>query len=432
VSRSSARPAGSSGPSPRVLLLLSSSSYRADAFLQAAEAARVDVVVGSDHEPALGDLVPDGALRVSFDRVEESVEVIVERARARPFDAVVAAEDPGALLAAAASRALGLPHNPIAAVRAARDKLRTRERLDEAGIPNPRWRALHPDRDVERVARSLRFPVVVKPRSLSAGQGVIRADDPAAFVEAARRAAAIVARADPARTAGIEGPPLLVEEYVPGQEVAVEALLDDGALHLLALFDKPDPMEGPFFDETLLVTPSRKPRELRERIESTVERAADALGLRHGPLHAELRVSEGAVVPLEVAPRTIGGRCSRILSFGTGLSADATCSLEELVLRHAAGLSLPRIEAGEGASGVLMLPVPRRGRFRGIRGEEEARAVPGIEDLEITVPVGSDVWPLPEGNRYLGFLFARGDRPGEVEGALREAFRALEVRIDGG
>lgn len=409
---------------PRVLLLLSTTSYKAEDFLAAAEAAGVDAVVGSDHEQVLAQLVPGTALRVAFDRIDASVREIEALAGERHLDAVVAAEDEGALLAAAASASLGLPHNPFEAVRAARDKALTRERLDAAGVPCPRWRLLSEDDDPGEVAASLPYPLVLKPRSLSASRGVIRVDGPDAFAAAFERVARILGEAEPTRTAGIEGPGLLVEEYVPGEEVAVEGLLTDGELRILAVFDKPDPLEGPFFEETLFVTPSRKDPRVLEQIAETTRATAEALGLRHGPVHAELRVSEGRTVPLEVAPRTIGGRCARVLSFGAGMS------LEELVLRQAAGLEIPSFRREDGAAGVMMLPVPRRGRLTEVRGREEAEAVPEIRGLDVTIAAGKEVVPLPEGHRYLGFLYARGESPAAVEEALREAHRRLEVVIE--
>lgn len=409
---------------PRILLLLASRSYRAEAFLDAAEAAGARVVVGSDHRQTLADLEPDATVAVSFSGVEGSVERIRRLHEGDPFHAVVAAEDEGTLLAAAAARALGLPHDPPEAVRSARDKARTRRRLAQAGLPGPDVRLVGLDEDPADAARRVRYPCVLKPRSLSASRGVIRADDPEAFVDAVRRIGHILDRAGPARTALAEGPEILVEDYLPGREVAVEALLDDGRLHLLALFDKPDPLEGPYFQETLFVTPSREPDAVRARIVEVVRDTADALGLRHGPIHAELRVNDEGVWPLEVAPRSIGGRCARVLRFGAGMG------LEELIIRQAAGMEIPSWEREEGAAGVMMLPIPERGVLREVRGREEALAVPGIRGLDVTIPPGGELVPLPEGHRYLGFLYARADAPERVEEALRAAYGRLEVRVD--
>lgn len=412
-------------PGPRVLLLLSTTSYRAEDFLEAADAVGVDVVVGTDHDPVLSELGSGrGALRLSFTDLEASVGAVLEAAAERPFEAVVAAEDHGVLLAAAAAEALDLPHNPPRAVRAARDKLHFRLRTADAGLPTPDFRPVDPDDDPARIARAVDFPCVVKPRALSAGQGVVRVDRPDDFAGAVRRVAAIVRDADPVRRAVVRGPELLAESYVPGREVAVEALLDQGRLRVLAIFDKPDPLEGPYFEETILVTPSRLGERTRREIVETTKRAVGALGLAHGPVHAELRVNEDGVWPLEVAPRSIGGRCARTLRFGSGLS------LEELILRQAAGLGVPTWERERSAAGVMMLPVPGKGVLREVRGLDAAREIEGIEEVEIAIAPGREVIPPPEGNRYLGFLFARTDRPERAERALREAHARLRVEIE--
>jgi hypothetical protein len=254
--------------------------------------------------------------------------------------------------------------------------------------------------------------------ALSASRGVIRADDAGAARRAEARIRAIL------RDAGEDAAgPLLAERYVPGAEVAVEALLREGALEVLAVFDKPDPLEGPYFEETIYVTPSRLPADVLERVEESAAAAAAALGLREGPVHAELRVCDGAVTVLELAARSIGGLCSRALRFGAGIS------LEEVILRHALRLPLGEHGRERAASGVMMLPIAAGGTLRAVEGLEEARAVPGVEDVRITIPLGREVVPLPEGDRYLGFAFARASMPEQVEAALRAAHRALHVVV---
>jgi biotin carboxylase len=253
---------------------------------------------------------------------------------------------------------------------------------------------------------------VVKPIGLAASRGVIRADDAAAAARAAERILAI------------GGGPLVVEEYVPGVEVAVEGLvLAPGRVEILAVFDKPDPLEGPYFEETIYVTPSRLPRDQQERARELTARAAAAVGLADGPVHAEVRLDGERAWVIEIAARSIGGLCARTLRFGAGIA------LEELILRHALGLPIEDLQRERAASGVMMLPIERKGVLRAVRGQDAARSVPGITGLEITVPSGRTVVPLPEGDRYLGFLFARGDTPAEVEAALRAGYAALEVEL---
>ncbi|MBI4544225.1 MAG: ATP-grasp domain-containing protein [Gemmatimonadetes bacterium] len=408
----------------RLLLLLATSSYRAEAFLSAAARLGVEVAVGSEERQALAAFTTGASLTLDFADVEGSTRAIVDFARSYPLDAVIAAEDDGAVLAAAAAAALGLQHNPPQAVRAARHKHTMRQALSRAGIPGPDFWLLPVDMDPEDAAQRISFPCVLKPVFLSASRGVIRADDPAAFTAAFRRVAALLAQPDVTRRGGDLAGKILVESYLPGLELALEGLLARGELRVLALFDKPDPLEGPFFEETFYITPSRLPAKVQATLADSTARSAAALGLRDGPVHAELRYNAAGVWPLELAPRSIGGLCSRVLRSSTG------ASLEELLLAHALGRPTHTWQREERAAGVLMIPIPRAGTLRAMRGLEAARAVPGVENVVPAINPGQRVVPLPEGNRYLGFVFARADTPAEVEAALRQAHRRLEVIIE--
>ncbi|MBW3601451.1 MAG: ATP-grasp domain-containing protein [Actinobacteria bacterium] len=403
----------------RVLLLLPTDTYRAEDFLRAATRLGVEVVVGSERRQALAGAMGDRAVRLPLDDPERAADRIVELAGRRRLDAVVPVDDQGVAPAAVAAARLGLAHNPVAAVAAARDKAVMREALDAAGVAQPDHRLSGPDDDVRELAARVGWPCVLKPLGLSGSRGVIRADDPAGAATAAARIRRILAQAG-----GDGRERLLVETYVPGREVAVEALLRDGGCEVLAVFDKPDPLEGPYFEETIYVTPSRLPAATRAAVTAATADAAAALGLVEGPVHAELRVDGDRVWVLEAAARSIGGLCARALRFGAGVS------LEEVILRHAVGLPLHGLSRESAASGVMMLPIPRAGVLREVRGREAARAVPDIAGLEITVARGRPLVPLPEGDRYLGFLFARADTPGRVERALREAHARLEVVVD--
>jgi biotin carboxylase len=280
------------------------------------------------------------------------------------------------------------------------------------------------DANPEEAARSLAFPVVLKPLALSASRGVIRADNEAEFVDAFARLGRILAEPANARECGRLAGQVLVEDYIPGVEVSVEGLLTDGELQVLAIFDKPDPLVGPFFEETIYVTPSRLPDGDQQRIVETTARAAKALGLRNGPIHAELRLNEGGAFPVDIAARSIGGLCSRTLSFGTGMS------LEELLLRHATGAVVPSFTRESQPAGVMMIPIPAGGVFRAVHGVAEAEMVALIESLTISIHPGQQVIPLPEGGEYLGFIFARGATPEAVEQALRDAHACLRFEID--
>jgi len=402
---------------------MTTTTYRVSAFLEAARRLDVPVVVGSDREQALAAANPAGHLTLDFLAPEMATDAIVRFAKQYPIQAVVAADDDGAILAAMAAAALGLPHNAVDAVAAARNKHRMREVLADAGVPSPRSELVSIDEDPHDVARRVVFPCVVKPLFLSASRGVIRTDDPAQFAGAFRRLTAILRRPEVAAEGGPLAEQILVETFIPGIEVALEGLLSEGKLRVLALFDKPDPLEGPFFEETIYVTPSRLPAPLQQAIASCTEDAVRALGLQRGPVHAELRLNDQGPWVLEIAPRSIGGLCSRALRFGEGIS------LEELILRDAVGLEVVSLEREKQAAGVMMIPIPQAGILREVRGQDEARRVPGIDEIRITIPVGQEVVPLPEGTRYLGFIFARDETPDRVEAALREAHRRLTFHI---
>jgi biotin carboxylase len=421
----------------RVLLLLPTGTYKAPDFLEAARRLDVDVVVASETAQTLAGAMGDRALVVDLADPEASAEAISALAARHPLDAVVGVDDQGVMIAALAGEQLALPHNAPEAVARTRNKAAMRTALAAAGRPDqselpatgpgrdtagvlrqPAFRVVGRGGDVVAAAEAIGWPVVVKPVSLSASRGVIRADDPAAAEAAAARVWAIL---DDDCHPGEE--PILVEAYVPGEEVAVEGLLRAGQLEVLAVFDKPDPLIGPYFEETIYVTPSRLPEPVQADIARSVAGAAAAIGLTEGPVHAELRIDrEGRPWILEVAARTIGGLCARTLRFAAGVT------LEELVLRHA--LRLPLDSRRETvAAGVMMLPISRPGLLVAVHGQDEARAVPGITALDLSIPPGGEVRPLPEGDRYLGFLFARAPTPGAVEDALRAAHARLTVEI---
>ena len=399
-------------------------SYKAEAFLDAAAALSIDVVVGTDRRQALEAASPGRTLVFDLADTTASLETIRREAARAPFAAVLGVDDETTLLAAEASRALGLPHNAPDAIRATRDKHEMRKRLAAAGRPGPSFRLVPRSADPAQAAREVDYPCVLKPLALSAGRGVMRADDPPGFVAAFARVSSILDAPDAARLPGVTDH-VIVERFLSGEELALEGLLVHGRLEVLALFDKPDPLEGPFFEETLLVTPSRKAPHVVRAIVEEAQLGCRALGLEDGPVHAELRLDRGRPWIVEIAARTIGGICSRALRFGAGLS------LEELVLRHALGRPTRDLSRERRAAGVMMVPIPRAGILRSMRGVDAAREVPGVEEVHVALHVGAEVVPLPEGHRYLGFIFARADGPEEVELALRRAHACLSFEIDG-
>jgi biotin carboxylase len=414
-------------PSQRLLLLIPTTTYRTEDFVEAARALDVDLVIASDRPNVMAGQFPDHLLTLPFGDPDASAREMRAYAARRPLDAVVPVDDATTVVASAVGEALGLRVNPLAAARATRDKQAMRELLARAGVPSPAFTTVRIDEDAAAAARRVHFPCVLKPRVLSASRGVIRADDPAAFAAALARIRAILHEPEVAALGeGTES--LVVEEFVPGAEVALEGLLEAGRLRPLALFDKPDPLDGPYFEETIYVTPSRWPRAVQAAVGEVTARAARALGLTDGAVHAELRLRPGPgetrePVMLEIAARSIGGLCGRTLRFGTGLS------LEELILRRALGRPVESLERERAAAGVMMIPIPRGGILEEVRGLDEARAVPDVEDITISLHKGQEVVPLPEGSRYLGFIFSRAEDPARAEGALREAHRHLHFVI---
>ena len=411
----------------RVLLLLPTRTYRATDFLEAALKLNVEVVVASEEAATTADLSPRHTLVLDFSAPAAATQTIVEFAETYPITAIVGVDDDTTLLATTASEALGLPHNPVDSAKATRNKYLLRQTLATNGVSVPAYQRFSIEDDPAEISAKLGtdtqivFPCIIKPLSLSASRGVIKADTPAEFIEAFQRTSKLLQTLQ-----GSTDPPtpyLLVEDYIPGIEVALEGILLDGELKTLALFDKPDPLEGPFFEETLYVTPSRLSVEVQGALHRATAEAADALGLRHGPIHAELRHNDKGAHLIEIAARTIGGLCARTLRFGTGMS------LEELVIRHAIGQPVEALQREKRAAGVMMIPVPKAGILGEVRGKTAAHCVDGIVEVNITIPIGGEVVPLPEGARYLGFIFARAETPEAVESALREAHRQLEFVI---
>ena len=411
----------------RLLLLIPTTSYRVGDFMAAAEGLDVDLVVGSNQRPVLEQFAAERSLALDFADIAEGQRQIEAYAGDYPLTAILGVDDDTLLLAALASAALGLTHNSPDSVIAARNKYRFRSALANAGPPSPAFRLINIETDDgAQAARQASYPCVLKPLALAASRGVIRADDEAGFLAARLRIMAILDQPDVAAIGGEGARQILVESYIPGFEVALEGLIHDGRLEILALFDKPEPLVGPYFEETIYITPSRLPATTQDDIAATARATVAALGLRHGPIHGEFRLNDDGVWPLEMAARSIGGLCSRTLRFGAGVA------LEELILRHALGLPAADRQRRQRPAGVMMIPTPQAGTLREVRGLEDARAVAGVDDVTISIAPGRPVAPPPEGYRYLGFIFARGHSPEAVEETLRTAHARLEIVIEPG
>jgi hypothetical protein len=398
----------------RLLLIGATTGYQTRVFSAAAERLGYELILATDRCHVLDDPWGDRAIALRFEDPEGAAQTL---ANAR-VDGIVAVGDRPAYIAALAAQLLGIHYHSPDSVNASRNKFLARERFRAAGLLVPEFHRVPLSEGPERAALQAGYPSVLKPLGLSASRGVIRADNPAEFVIAFRRIESLLADPDIARLHEDQDRFLQVETFIEGREFALEGLLTRGSLHVLAIFDKPDPLDGPFFEETIYITPSRQDPSTQRAIIQATEAAIAALGLSHGPIHAEMRVNSRGVWMLEVAARPIGGLCARVLP-----------GLEELILRHAASVDAGSIELGAAAAGVMMIPIPREGIYVDTQGLDQARAQPGIEDVIITAKPGQKLIPLPEGASYLGFIFARGETPDAVDRALRSAHRQLRFEI---
>jgi predicted ATP-grasp superfamily ATP-dependent carboligase len=413
-----------SSPRKKVLVLASKLGYQTRGFAEAAEKLGVTVQFATDRCHQLDNPWGDDALPVHFEAPRQAAEEIARHFQDNPPDAILALGDRPTPTAAYASKEFGIPGNPPKGVEACRNKLRQREILSAAGIPVPDFSSFSLCDNLSRIPPRVPFPCVLKPLSLAASQGVIRANSPQEFDQAVERIRMLLASPEIQVLREPVLDQLLVEKYIPGKEVAIEGLLDNGHLRILAIFDKPDPLEGPYFEETIYVTPSRLQPDVQTALEDCTTRIIRALGLATGPIHAEFRVNEAGPWVLEIAPRPIGGLCSRALRFGPERT-----SLEELLLRQALGLGRSDLAREQDASGVMMVPVPRSGIFEGVEGVDSAEKVAGIDEVRITARLRDYVTAWPEGSSYLGFIFARGKTPDEVERALRAAHAKLDFKF---
>lgn len=412
-------------PSKKKLLILASKlGYQTRGFADAAEKLGVQVHFGTDRCHHLDNPWGDDALALHFERPREAAAEILRVLHASPPDGIIALGDRPTPTAAYAAQSFGIPGNSPDAVETCRNKLRQRQVLAAAGVQVPEFFSFSTAHDLSQVLQRVKFPCVVKPLTLAASQGVMRANNPEEFAEAVERIHALLTQPEIQMLREPRLDHLMVEKYISGKEVAIEGLLDRGRLRVLAIFDKPDPLEGPFFEETIYVTPSRLPQETQDALSNCAAKTVRALGLTTGPVHAEFRVNDMGPWELEAAPRPIGGLCSRSLRFGS-----QRVSLEELLVRHALNLGGSDLEREESASGVMMIPVPRSGIFEGVEGFANAEGVTGVNEIRITARLHDYVAAWPEGSSYLGFIFARGASPQEAEAALRAAHAKLVFKF---
>jgi hypothetical protein len=419
----------------RVLLLATTTGYQTRMFADAAARLGVELVYATDRCDQLDDPWSDGAIPVRFHEEWRSADTVLKAAERNPIHGVLAVGDRPTVMAAYLSRLLSLPGHPPEAAIVARDKRLSRERFRAAGLRVPNFLTVPAAVDATAIIDRLTFPAVIKPTVLSASRGVIRVDDALSFATGFDRVRRLLASPDVRELRDPEADVIQIEDYIPGSEFAFEGLLEQGELRTLAIFDKPDPLEGPFFEETIYVTPSRSDDRIQRRIAAAVDDAVRALGLHHGPIHAECRVNSRGVYMLEVAARPIGGLCAKVLRFERAgePSPEAPAreiGFEEFLLRHAVGEPMDAWQRESGASAVMMIPIPKSGVFRRVHGLEAARAVADVQEIQITAKPDQQLMALPEGASYLGFVFARAGTPAAAEAAVREAHAHLEFRID--
>jgi hypothetical protein len=408
---------------PRLLMFIPTATYRAEAFVRAAQRLPIQLSIASEVPSSLSHLHPVDLPAFDFGHPYDVMAAARSLAEKTRIDGVVAVDDQSVLPASLVANALGLPHHSPDAVRSALNKYFARERMRAGGLDVPRFRLVALDSDPRTAARDVGrdtgYPAVLKPLAMAASRGVVRVNSAVEFVPAFERLATLV-RTTPSSHDEIANRHIIVETYIPGAEVAVEGIVERGVFHMFTVFDKVDPLEGPFFPETMYVTPSRLPSGIVSRIEQVTRETLLATGLDHGPVHVELRIDGPRVVPIEAHARSIGGYCSKVLRF------EGDRSLEEIIVLQALGLlgAIPPRE--ENAAGVWMMQAPRAGRFVQMRGVSAATRVPHVDEVIVSARPAQELTPLPDGFLYVGFIFARARTPADVESALRGAFDRLE------
>ena len=412
---------------PRILLVAATTGYQTRMFGDAVRRHGAELVFATDRCHQLDDPWSDDAIAIRFNDEAGSVRAIVDATVDMPIQGVVAVGDRPAVIGALAADAIGVPGHPPAAARVASNKLMTRQCFAKAGLPGPWFKLVAPSVSMKEVVHQVTYPCVVKPLALAASRGVIRANTPIELESACDRLRRLLQDTDIRALGDSANEAVLIEEYVPGSEYALEGLVTNGEFSALAVFEKPEPLEGPFFEESIYVTPPRRKASDVARLVKQVAIAVEALGLTQGPVHAECRLTDEQVVVLEVAARPIGGLCSKVLRF---TAPDGTLTLEDLLVRHA--LSQPVVDHRlvSGAAAVMMIPVPSAGVFKSVAGVDAARRQPLIEDVIVTAKQDQCFVPWPEGASYPGFIFARGDEPSKVIDAVHTAHRELEFEMD--
>ncbi len=397
----------------RLLLISNHNSYRIAPYIKAATRLGLSVTIASEGKHSLVTEVANG-LHLDFNAPDEAVKQIVEQHNREAFSGILGSDDQTVALAARAAEALSLPHNPPQAAQCTQRKDLARASLSLAGCPVPLNCLLDLSLPVEKQMAGLPWPCVLKPLAMSASRGVIRADNEQQFLDACQTLRPILASA----ANEFEQSHILIEAYIDGIEIAYEGYLDNGKLHTITVFDKPDPLVGPYFEETIYVTPSSLNDKLLAKLEDILQKACDAYQLRTGPVHAECRIDrDNNIWILEIASRTIGGDCARVLD-------SENFNIEELAILLATGQPVS-VSQPDYARGVMMIPVRQKGLLKRVEGLLAARNTEHIDKVDIIIRQGHELIPLPEGNQYLGYIFAHAETTDKVVAAIRQAYAQL-------
>jgi biotin carboxylase len=397
-----------------VLLVAPSGSYRIVPYLNAVQSLGINILVVSNSEHSLVPEVAAG-ITVDFSNLPQARKTILGAIAKLNILCVLATDDSCVTLCSQIAGVLKLPHNSTAASELTHRKDLARQALRKSGCNTPEFQVIKLDPSPENLI-NIEYPVVVKPLSMSGSRGVIRANSDKELIEACRRIDSIL---ENAKQTGYVREHLLVESYLDGAEFAIEGFMINGKFHLLTIFDKPEPLTGPFFEETYYITPSQLDKNEQRGLIDEIIKCCEAYGLTHGPLHAEARITNNGVVLLELAARTIGGQCGQLIEFSLKQK------LEELVIQGMCG-QLPETPGSSEAAGVLMIPVTSSGILRRIEGLTAALQVKHIKDIEIHIREGYELVPLPEGSSYLGFIFAQAPDYTQTYEALKIAYRKLK------
>ena len=407
-----------------VILIIPSASYRTGPFMNAIKKLDLKVLVISDKSQVFSGKYPDNLIIINFNHWKDKSVEISKWAKNNGLKAVIGVDEESIVLAANLSNFLNVDHNSIESVLLTKNKYLMRTELIKTGLCSPWFKIFSIYESSNKIINEISFPCVIKPTFLSGSRGVMRVNTKKELSEGIKTLNELLSLDELRKRGGKQSDYIMIEEYIPGKEVAIEGIVSEGKLTMLAIFDKPELLEGPTFEETIIVTPSVLTKKIQYSLLETLQVVVKALGIVKGPVHAEARINRNGNYILECASRSIGGLCSKVLEFQGGIS------LEELILRSYLGRNIEKSKLIGNARGVMMMPTEKKGILKEIGGVKDALVVKGVTDLQITVKPGEKLQPLPKGDRYLGFIFAGGNNQEFVINALKNAWSKIEIVLE--